>query len=93
MAYTGHRPDLISAEVGKLGWLTLYRTINGQVWSRRVGPSDFLSPMEAAVALKVHRTTVYDWMAQGLIQAYEGEYGHLVLWDQVWKFGRLKGIL
>lgn len=93
MAYTGHRPDLITAEVSRLGAVTLHRTINGQVWTRKVGFSDFLSPMEAAVALKVHRVTMYDWIAQGLITPYEGEYGNLVLWEEVWKFGRLRGLL
>jgi len=93
MAYTQHRPDLISAEVGRLGGLTLYRTISGQVWTRKVAFEDFLTPMEAAVSIKVHRVTMYDWISQGLIPAYEGEYGNLLRWEEVWKFARIRGLL
>ena len=92
MAYAPHRSDLITAHVGPLGGLTLYRTISGQVWTRKLGPEDFLTLMEAAVALKVHRVTMYDWVAQGLIPGYESEHGTLLRWWDVWQFGRARGL-
>ena len=93
MAYTQHRPDLISAKVGPLGGLTLYREISGQIWTRRILPDDFITPMEAAVVLKIHRVTIYDWIKSGLLTAYESADGSLLRWWDVWEFGRGRGLL
>ena len=93
MAYTQHRPDLISAKVGPLGGLTLYREISGQTWTRKLGPEDFLTPMETAVVLQVHRVTIYDWIKSELLTAYEGPDGSLLRWWDVWEFGQARGLL
>jgi excisionase family DNA binding protein len=76
-----------------MGGLTLFRTISGQTWSRKLGPEDFLTPMEAAVVLKVHRVTVYDWIKNKLLTAYESDDGLLLRWWDVWEFGRARGLL
>ncbi len=91
MAYPQHRSDLIRARIGPAGILTLYRTINGLLWKREVRPNDFLTPMEAAVVLKVHRVTMYDWVGEGLIPSHESDYGVLLRWRDVKKFGKAQG--
>ena len=93
MAYTQHRPDLISAKVGPLGGLTLSREISGQTWTRKLGPEDFLTPMEAGVILGVHRVTMYDWIGNGFLPAHESPHGTLLRWWDVWEFGRARGLL
>lgn len=93
MAYTPHRSDLISAHFGPLGGLTLRRIISGQTWTRQVGLDDYLTPMEAAVVLDVHRVTMYDWLANDLLPKYQGPDGILLLWRDVQQFGRAKGLL
>lgn len=93
MAYPQHRSDLISARVGPLGDLTLYRKISGQTWTRTVKAQGLLTPMEAAVVLRAHRVTVYDWIRNGVIRAEEGPDGVLLRWHHVRKFGRDRGLL
>jgi excisionase family DNA binding protein len=94
MAYAQHRSDLISARLGPGGALTLFRAISGLRWVRRVPLDDYLTPMEAAVVLNVHRVTVYDWIAKGLVQSYQGAEGETWLrWGEVYQFGRTRGLL
>jgi hypothetical protein len=93
MAYAPHRSERITAELGPRGALVLYREISGQVWTRRVAVNEFLTPMEAAVALRVHRVTMYDWIGKRLIQPYENEYGTLLLWGEVYRFAHTRGLL
>jgi len=93
MAYPPHRSDLISARVEPLGDLTLFRQIKGQTWTRKVKARDLLTPMEAAVVLQVHRVTMYDWIRNGVIPALDSPDGALLLWRDVRKFGRGRGLL
>ena len=93
MAYPSHRSDLIDARVGPLGDLTLYRQISGQTWTRKVKAQDLLTPMEAAVVLRAHRVTVYDWIRNGVIPALDGADGILLRWCDVRKFGRDRRLL
>jgi excisionase family DNA binding protein len=94
MAYAPHRIDLIRSEAAPRGAVVLYRTIAGLEWSRHVEREDYLTPMEAAVALGVHRVTMYDWISGDLLPAYEGEGGETwLLWGEVFDFvhGRKRG--
>ena len=91
MAYAPHRSDLIKATLGPGAVLTLYREISGQTWSRRVTPNELLTPMEAAVALQVHRVTMYDWIDKGLLRGYESPHGTLLRWGEVYLFARNRG--
>jgi excisionase family DNA binding protein len=93
MAYPPHRSDLISARVGPLGDLTLFRKINGQTWTRKVRLQGLLTPMETAVVLRAHRVTVYEWIRNGVIPAKDGPDGFLLRWRDVRKFGRERGLL
>jgi hypothetical protein len=93
MAYPAHRSDLISARVGPLGELTLFRIISGQPWTRKVKAHDLLTPMEAAVVLRAHRVTVYDWIRNGVIPAQDGPDGIVLRWRDVRKFGQDRGLL
>ena len=93
MAYPQHRSDLIRARLGPLGDLTLFREISGQIWTRKVGARGLLTPMEAAVVLRVHRVTVYDWIRNGVIPALDGPDGVMLCWRDVRKFGRDRGRL
>lgn len=94
MAYAPHRPDLIRSEPAPRGAVWLFRTIAGLEWSRHVEREDYLTPMEAAVALGVHRVTMYDWIAKGWVQPYEGADGETWLnWGEIFDFvhGRRQG--
>jgi len=92
MTYAPHRSDLISFEIVRGSALVLHRVISGLDWQRRVGLEEYLTPMEAAVALQVHRVTVYDWIAKGVIPAYEGQDGQTwLLWREVYDFGSQTG--
>ena len=93
MAYASHRSDLITAAHGYRGALTLYREISGQRWTRKVAPDECLTPMEAAVAVGVHRVTMYDWIEKGLVPAYQGEDGALLVWGEVYQFARARGLV
>ena len=93
MPYPQHRSDLISARMGPLGDLTLYRQISGQVWTRKVRAQDMLTPMEAAVVLRAHRVTMYDWIRNRVIPAHNSSHGVLLRWRDVRKFGRDRGLL
>ena len=93
MAYPQHRSDLISARVGHLGDLTLFRKISGQTWTRKVKAQGLLTPMEAAVVLRTHRVTVYEWIRNGVIPAQDSPHGTLLRWRDVRKFGRERGLL
>ena len=94
MPYPQHRPDLIRVRLSQTtGNLTLYRLIGGLEWTRRVGSNDFLTPMEAAKVLRVHRVTLYGWIKAEVIPVYEGDYGFLVRWRDLRKFGRDQGLL
>ena len=94
MAYPSHRSDLISARVGPMGDLTLYRRISGQTWTRKVKAQDLLTPMEAAVVLRAHRVTIYDWIRKGVIPAQDGRPdGVLLRWRDVRRFGQDRGVL
>src|SRR3990172_3597463 len=91
MAYPKHRSDLIRGRIGPAGNITLYRFINGLLWKREIRWNDFLTPMEAAVVLKVHRVTMHDWVRDGLIPSHASEYGALLRWRDVKKFGKAHG--
>lgn len=93
MAYPQHRPDLIRGVLTPFGKLTLYRLINGLEWKRELSDKDFLTPMEAAVVLRVHRVTMHDWVAAGAIPSRRSESGALLLWRDVRAFGKLHGRL
>jgi excisionase family DNA binding protein len=93
MSYAPHRSDLISAELGARGALVLYREISGQTWTRRVALHEFLTLMEAAVVLQVHRITLYDWIEKGLLPRYKTEHGTLLIWGDVYDFARTRGLL
>ena len=90
MAYQQHRPDLIRSKLGPMGNVTLFRRINGLEWTRIVRPQDFLTPMEAAVVLRVHRVTMYDWIAPPapLIPSQDGPHGVLLRWRDIRQFGQ-----
>lgn len=88
-----HRDDLISADIVLPGRLILQRSIFGDVWTRKVGPKDLVSPMEAGVALRVHRVTIYDWIEKGLLKAKETEYGLRLRWGDVDRFARKRGLV
>jgi excisionase family DNA binding protein len=88
MAYPQHRSDLIEFELKPGGALTLIRVISGLDWFRSVGFQDYLTPMEAAKVLGVHRVTMYDWIASGLIHRYGHEQGETwLLWGEIYQFG------
>ena len=91
MVYQPHRSDLITGRIGPSGILTLYRLINGLQWKREVRSNDFLTPMEAAVVLKVHRVTMHDWVRDRVIPSHPSEYGALLRWRDVKKFGKPHG--
>ena len=97
MAYARHRSDLINYELHPGGALRLYREISGLPWVRDVALDDFLTPMEAAVVINVHRVTVYDWISGGLLQPYEpvegGNRETWLLWGEVYQFGRARGLV
>ena len=93
MAYPQHRSDLIRGTLSPFGQLTLYRLINGLEWKRDVRDKDFLTPMEAAVVLRVHRVTMHDWVAAGAIPSHPTEHGALLRWRDVRAFGQLHGWL
>ena len=93
MPYAQHRPDLIRPRLGPTGNLILYRQIGDVEWMRKVGPNDVVTPMEAAVVLRVHRVTLYDWIGSGVIPAHQGGYGLLIRWRDLRKFGRDQGLL
>lgn len=93
MAYTQHRPDLISFRLSPGQRLTLSRHINGLEWTRVVKPNDFLTPMEAAVVLGVHRVTLYSWIRAGAIKVHRGTYGSLICWRDLRDFGKANGYL
>ena len=93
MAYPQHRPDLISCRPGPGQSLTLYRQINGLEWTRVVKPSDYLTPMEAAVVLGVHRVTLYSWIRAEAIPVYQGTSGSLIRWRDLRDFGKANGYL
>ena len=93
MAYASHRSDLITAELGYRGALTLFREISGQRWTRKVAPDEYLTPMEAAVAVGVHRVTMYDWIEKDLLPAYQGDGGVLLVWGEVYHFARARGLV
>jgi hypothetical protein len=87
LAYAQHRPDLIRSEPAPRLAVRLFRTIAGLEWSRLVEREDYLTPMEAAVALGVHRVTMYDWIAKEWVQAYDSEDGETWLnWGEVYDF-------
>ena len=88
-----HRDDLISADIVLPELMILQRSIFGDTWTREVGPKDFVSPMEAGVALRVHRVTVYDWISKGLLKVHETEYGSRLRWGDVYKFAAKRGLL
>jgi len=92
MAYSAHRPDLIRAKWGALGNLTLFRLISGQEWRRDVSQSDFITPMEAAVALGVHRVTMHGWVTAGAIRSHPSPHGALLQWRDVQAFARANGL-
>lgn len=93
MAYSQHRPDLIRGRIGPFGNLTLYRYISGQKWTREIRGQDFLTPMEAAVVLQVHRVTMHGWVSTGVIPSHSSDYGALLRWRDVRKFGKDHGLL
>ena len=88
-----HRDDLIFAEIPLPECLILERSIFGDVWRREVGPKDLVTPMEVGVALLVHRVTVYDWIAKGLLKTYKTEYGSRLRWGEVYRFARKRGLV
>ena len=92
MAYQQHRSDLIRGRIGPLGNLTLYRLINGLEWRREVSAQDFLTPMEAAVVLQVHRVTMHDWVSAGAIPSHPSPYGALLRWHDVRRFAKDHGL-
>jgi len=94
MAYPQHRSDLIDFDLQPGGGLTLVRVISGLDWFRSVGFNDYMTPMEAARVLNVHRVTMYDWINKGLLQRYENDAGETwLLWGDVYQFGRARGLV
>lgn len=88
MAYPQHRSDLIEFDLQPDGALTLIREISGFDWFRSVGLKDYLTAMEAARVLGIHRVTMYDWVEKGLLNRYQNNEGDLVLlWGEVYKLG------
>jgi hypothetical protein len=92
MAYAPHRPELIDAQSDLRGKLTLYRTINGLLWKREVSGDEPITPMEAAVVLRVHRVTMHNWVSAGAIPSYHGSHGTLLRWSDVKSFAKSQGL-
>lgn len=94
MSYPQHRSDLIEFDLQPGGALTLIRVISGQDWFRSVGFQDYLTPMEAARVLNVHRVTMYDWIGKGVLQRYQNDdHEALLLWGEVYQFGRARNLV
>ncbi len=93
MAYPRHRPDLIRIYRNADGTLTLRRYVNGLEWTRKVRSNDFLTAIEAGIVLGVHRVTVHNWIGTGVIPATQAEYGALIRWRDLRKFGKANGYL
>ena len=94
MAYSQHRSDLIHFDLQPGGALTLVRVISGLDWFREVALNGYLTPMEAAAVLNVHRVTMYDWINQGLLTRYVSDEGEAwLLWGEVYQFGRTRGLV
>lgn len=83
---------MIRAEIGLLGNLTLFRLINGLEWRREVSLNDYVTPMEMAVALGVHRVTAHGWVSAGAIPSRKTPHGTLLRWRDVQAFGKANGL-